>query len=138
MAYTYEFPAPGVLLPPEENTDYHNPPPGPGNEAQYDRWTQAVAQDRAFRENNLRLDKYLREPVNNWWQSYDAGRKPVDEGPPKPPGELWVGTEYDDNGRWVQWTQVERPEFPVCEWIEDPKGWYVNGGFFARKPKPQH
>jgi len=130
------FPAESVLLPPQLNTWVPNPPPGPGQEWAIARWNQAVAQERAFQANQLRLDKYVREPLNNWWVSYDAGRKPYTEGPPFPPGELWVGSDYYDN-QFVGFTQVETVN-PLCAFVEDATGWTINGQFYKRQPKPQH
>lgn len=131
------FPAEGVLLPPQENTTVTNPPPGPGQEWAIARWNQAVAQDRAWHANQLRLDKYMREAVESrWWTSYDAGRLPYTQGPEPVPGELWVGSDYWD-GQWVQFTQVETAN-PLCQFVEDQSGWTINGQFYKRQPKPQH
>ena len=131
------FPAEGVLLPPQENTTVTNPPPGPGQEWAIARWNQAVAQDRAWRANQLRLDKYMREAVESrWWTSYDAGRLPYTQGPEPVPGELWVGSDYYA-GQFVQFTQVETAN-PLCQFIEDGSGWVINGQFYKRQPKPQH
>jgi len=131
------FPAEGTLLPPQENTTVTNPPPGPGQEWAIARWNLAVAQDRAWHANQLRLDKYMREAVESrWWTSYDAGRLPYTQGPEMPPGEIWVGSDYWD-GQFVQFTQVETAN-PLCPFVVDDNGWTINGQFYKRQPKPQH
>ena len=132
------FPDEGVLLPPQPNTQFPNPAAGPGYEWAAARFNQAVAQERAYNANQIRRDNYIDITLGNWYDyNYSTGRLPYDSKAPVPPGELWVGTDYYV-GQFVQYTQVERPEYPVCSFTEDKFGWTINGRFYKRQPPPQH
>jgi len=133
------FPPAGVLLPPQENTQFPNPPAGPGYDWAAARFNQAVAQERAWKANQIRLDNYINITLGNWFNyNYSTGRLPYTAQAPMPPATLWVGTDRDEVGEFVSFTEVERPEYPLCDWTEDARGWTINGQFYRKQPPPQH
>ncbi len=135
MPAKYTYPAAGTLLPPQPNELYSNPPVGASADA-IGRFNQAVAQDRAFSANAERLNNWITYKLESeWWTSYDAGRAYGVE-PPKPPGQLWVVADWQD-GMFIEFTEVERMDKPLCDWIEDSSGWMINGKHYQRATPPQ-
>ncbi len=134
MPAKYTYPAAGTLLPPQPNELYPNPPVG-ASPAQIGQFKQAEAQDKAFSSNASRLVDWETYTLGNWWVEYDAGRSYGSE-PPKPPGQLWVGVQWDGN-MFVDWTEVERLDKPLCDWTEASDGWTINGTHYKRATPPQ-
>ena len=137
MPKPYTYPAAGVLLPPQPNEDVQNPPPG-ANPALVGRFLQATAQDRAFSANADNLVNWVTYKLEGeWGTSYFAGKLPYNQAPPKPPGQLWIASQWNGS-TWVNFVEVERTDKPLCDWTEDAAGWTVNGKHYAKIPPPQH
>jgi hypothetical protein len=128
MPKPYVYPAAGVLLPPQPNENYSNPPVG-ADQSAIGRFLQAVAQDRAFSANANNLVNWETYTLGNWWESYSAYRD--SSPPPKPSGQLWVASQWDGSA-WVTFIEVERTDKPLCDWTEDASGWVINGKRYAK------